>query len=393
MISIAMTAVSKPILLIIALFAGILPLTAQSRPVNCKDEIANIGTAGNVQIDRFMSLISSIEQLAKNSKSLEDIINEVVTHDGRGFVFRLEGLFRLYSVVYGAKINDWEGLTKDLEDAIGHYTEQIEFKQFYETRLKDKKGLPHEGMIKYYDSQITSHHQELMTLLENYHWDPSASKKENHSFLEKMKSFIQKTKWKDPQEEQNLIFETIKSEIKKIEKGVAFEKLNNINKLKQNREKLVYWLHELRRLLRWILIYIQSFPGYFELDPPKKGDPLPEYVYLTQTPLANSRFSKVQPDNRITRKIHIHFHLFLAISQFVQDLGEVKSYGEGLNAASHALVAAGGAKDFDQAFDKIRDLLKDDPDYIRVAHRGDLLVDELENSNLLKVFRKSMRIQ
>jgi hypothetical protein len=106
-------------------------------------------------------------------------------------------------------------------------------------------------------------------------------------------------------------------------------------------------IHEMKREIRWLLIYFQAAAGLVKLvdgDLPGEAG-LNEYRYLVGTPLANGPFSKLPEDASITDPILLPRYLFLALSKVVDELDAVKKDGETFEAIRNSYRDLGYSKE------------------------------------------------
>ena len=81
-------------------------------------------------------------------------------------------------------------------------------------------------------------------------------------------------------------------------------------------------LHRIRRKLRWLSIYAQSFNGIIVLDTDKKIYPW-EKKFITRVEIT-SPFNKLVVKRNLKQYIHYHKKAFLALSHVINELGRIK---------------------------------------------------------------------
>jgi len=101
-------------------------------------------------------------------------------------------------------------------------------------------------------------------------------------------------------------------------------------------------LHELRRQLRWLPICAVSLDGLVITS--DRHNPIEEYRALLTSEVADSPFARLPEPLREDEPIEISRSLFLAATQFISQLGELKDAGEDLAGVEHALIGGGVAR-------------------------------------------------
>ncbi len=158
--------------------------------------------------------------------------------------------------------------------------------------------------------------------------------------MEKIFEKVQGVDFKDEDFDRLNVIEAIISELKEVE-----DTHYDMQQLQGQ-----HGIHELKRRLRWFLIYFQGFDGLFHLvDIPAPQAEIPnEYRFLQDHPIAKSRFSQL-PMTRNLRPILIPKPLFLALSKLVVELRQIKDEGESIEALAHAFHKTGMSKDAAEA--------------------------------------------
>src|SRR5262249_32144956 len=102
-------------------------------------------------------------------------------------------------------------------------------------------------------------------------------------------------------------------------------------------------IHEMRRNLRWFLVYFQALDGLVVLEPSRGPIKLNAYRYLETHPIAEGRFSKIAPTPALRWVTSTPRSSFRGLWKIVNELGDVKPEGEGVKAAARALRESGAA--------------------------------------------------
>ncbi|MEY2931905.1 MAG: hypothetical protein RL033_2654, partial [Pseudomonadota bacterium] len=101
-------------------------------------------------------------------------------------------------------------------------------------------------------------------------------------------------------------------------------------------------LHELRRQLRWLPIFAVSLDGLVITS--DEHNPVKEYRALTSSAVAQSPYARLPEPTREDSPIAISRSLFLAVTDLIAQLGEIKDLAEDVQALEHALLGGGVAK-------------------------------------------------
>jgi hypothetical protein len=223
----------------------------------------------------------------------------------RNILFMLEGLTRIHKdIVQDEKMNKWHERFKLLEDLLGQIDHTDAYaKQFEKNKVLDTKS------ILILKTETTTTIAILNKLLVEKKWLASS--------LEKFSKFIAK---------QNFIYDA--SYIKKIKNAYNEELIKIVEfaiSLNGNITKLEDEVHEMRRKLRWLSIYAQSFQGVFQLVKPK-AQPTWCKKYLKKE-IVESPFNKLPIPIKNIPIIYLDYYAFIALSFMINELGSIKDMG------------------------------------------------------------------
>lgn len=173
--------------------------------------------------------------------------------DVRGKVFAIEGIFRLYVKTPPKEFNALEIAfveksllkLKSLEDHIGEFAFAIEVRDYAEKLKKNNSEM---------DINIEKAKNKFLVYLEN---------EKIAKDLEKIRKQIQTLSW--PKKDKKFVKSSIKKEVKRIDKKIKERLSPLIFKKKYSSHEIEEGLHEWRRMIRWISIYIQAYTSYFYL--------------------------------------------------------------------------------------------------------------------------------
>ncbi len=255
---------------------------------------------------RFDFQIKKITTLLENAKSQENPALWLYLNDFRTPVFMVEGLAKMFSNLHDKKdFSKIKEQAKQVEDALGAVDYYIAFKKEFSTNAK----IP-DTIKKYIDTKANEKIDRLNQLLENENWL-------NGKRIVKIEKRLSNADW---QKEDKLILNIKKYYDDEIKEIIDFTKATNFTF--DNIEEDV---HELRRKLRWLSIYVQALSGFAKLVPTKNKQKSIE-KYLTQT-IINSPFNQLKPDTLLTQHLQFNKDNFLALSWMIAELGNIKDEG------------------------------------------------------------------
>lgn len=296
------------------------------------------------------------------AKDLDKTIDRLVEKDARAQLFRLEGLVRLYDSIYEADLAPFLAKVKKGEDAIGGYTEKLEYLEFAK-----KVGAPPRA-LRVLEKDTALARSRLKAAL------PVLMR----SLIE-LETALGKVEWKKPRKDTRAVIGELAAEIRKYERR------------EYDMSELQLGVHEARRNFRWILIYAQALDGLIILQNSSATTKLSEYSYLESHPIASSPFSKIEPNPLVKKPVPLPVRYFLALSKVVSELGAIKSSGENLEALAGAFRRSGVARSSHSAHRLALELAVKDPKFVGDFEvRARQVQKELERTKLLKRIRKAL---
>lgn len=316
----------------------------------------------NHQLLRFEKPIATLEALltpeALAADKLDATLDEIVKRDARGRLFALEGLLRIYDAIQPS-LAPHLGPIKEAEDAIGHYTERVEY-------LDYAKALEAPGPVL---EVLTARAQDGRERLREQLAAMPAT-------LAALRRALDATHWLGEAEDAEAVLAEIARELRRYAKK------------KYDLRELQSGVHELRRNLRWFLVYVQALDGLVLLERARGPIKLNAYSYLETHPIAQSRFSKVPANLSLGWVTQISNAYFLALSKIVNELGEVKSHAEAVEAMAEAFEETNALDGAEKAVELARRQPNFIEDWPRAARR---VKRELDETRLLSVLRKELR--
>lgn len=323
------------------------------------------------QEQRFQKPIQDLERSLKN-KNPDRVLDLLIQNGNRSDLFELEALLRVYGSEYPETLAGFlEENIKPFEDELGKWLDVREAIAFSE-----KVGAPRE-VITYLQGKEESVREQLKEFLVEQNL---VGKNTHSSPLSKLQEALEETEWSGKKKDRKLVLRTVRKLLKEVAESDYDMKLVEDG------------VHELRRDLRWIPIYLRSFPDLFKLDDRE----IPEAKINAKDSVAESPYSKI-PRSRDPVSFPILFPKlgFLAINKVVQGLGQAKDIGRMELLLAHVLKQTGLVKTESQAKTLAKSLVKKHPDYVPVFQKASALYRDLvdEKKGLVTALRPLVKEQ
>ncbi len=226
-------------------------------------------------------------------------------NDLRTPFFMLQAIARIVDGVYGFKQNSKLKVDfKLIEDQLGKmdfYNQCLE--SFKKTNSKDE-------LINFYEEKINLELEIFKKIIYGKNWL-------NNKKILKIDLFLKEKNWLEEKKEIKKIKEFYIKSIKDIRKAIE-DKNYNFKDIETN-------IHELRRKLRWLSIYIKATNGVFKIVD-VKNESLEIKKYLTKE-ILNSPHTQPTIGLKINKNINIDKTNFLALSWLINELGKLKDKG------------------------------------------------------------------
>lgn len=314
----------------------------------------------------FNFQIKKIDQLLTKSAKEKNKAAFLFNSKARTPFFMLESLFRILRKIDTKNNTEfWYEEFKYLEDALG----KIDYYHYFANELKAKKTIS-KTTINYFINNQKIAYTELNTHL-------NKKKLFTKTGLEKLN--------KDVVAICNTISEKqILSEIlKEIEKINTFV----ISEIEYTDVELS--THEIRRKLRWISIYCQSFLGLFQMRHHSKSR-LKLEKYLT-TEIISSPFNKFPAPEKTQQSVFLKDNYFFALSWIINELGNLKDKGLFVLALTEAIENTEKTK-HDVSFTKACKLLGENKNCITsILNKTEELVTEFFEKEVLNKLAKDIK--
>ncbi len=271
-------------------------------------------------LGRFEFYLIQLDDLLLKASKAKNPALFLYQNDGRTKVFMLEGLAKLYADMHDEKkflkIKERFKLLEDLLGGIDHYD------NFAKDFLKNK-SIP-KAITVFFENKRDEKLAELNTALLRRKWI-------NHDPLRttKIRKRLARMDWQTDEKEIDLIKKVYIKSIKSI-----IEFYNETGTTFTNLEEQV---HELRRKIRWLSIYAQALQGAVQLIDNKVKD-VAVKKYLTPE-IVSSPFNKMPKQGNNTATLLLEKNYFLALSNIIAALGDLKDIGLRVMATAEAVKA------------------------------------------------------
>ncbi len=299
-------------------------------------------------LERFVGPSQKLyESLSQHNP--DAIVSHLIEKDTRQWIFRLEALLRLYKK-QAPKLEELLIAIKALEDSIGTHTAYIDRSEFAKTIGADK------NVISYLEEQKQETYVELRSLVSN-EWD----QKGFATFIET----LSRHEWLSYEKDK----EYLRTRLIKI-----FKKLRDED---YDLTDLEEGIHELRRQIRWFLIYAHSLEGMLDFHPGVGNSTIKRFNELMKNDeLVNSKYVQFFKSEK-EDPVYLSFPYYLTASYIVGKIGTIKDNGEAFHSLIEAYLKLGLFETVEQTEKEIHAL----------AHfKGIPIIDTFKEATKLKEF-------
>lgn len=275
------------------------------------------------------------------------MLDQLIKNGNRSNLFELEALLRVYEKAYPETLAGFlDEHVRPFEDELGKWIDVREALAFSE-----KVGAPKE-VLAYLKGKEESSKERLKKFLEEQNLFGKHSKS---SPLQELQEALEETDWSKKKKDRKIVLK----EVRKLLKEVA-ESDYDLKLLEEG-------VHELRRDLRWVPIYLRSFNDLFKLDTRSMS----QVKIDSQDPILKSPYSKLpRAQDPVSFPILFPRLGFLAINKAVEGLGKAKDIGKMEALLAQALRQTGVASSETRAKNLAKSLVKKHPDYVPVTQKA-----------------------
>ena len=320
---------------------------------------------------RFQRPLRDLRRSLKQ-KDAEAVIEALLGNTNRTDLFELEALLIVYEDEYPETLEgflkedikpfeDELGRTADLKEAI-HFSEEV--------------GAP-PVLIAFLKGREQEQREKLKRFLEEHRF---IGEKASQSPLMKLQAALEDTEWDGKKADRKHVLKQLRKLIKEVE-ATDYEM-----------KELESGIHEFRRDLRWVPIYLRSFPDLFKLDPRKLWA---EYSDPNH-PVLKSPYSKLPVvRNKVGFPILFPQQGLFALNETIDQLGKAKDIGKMEELLPQALLASGAVTKASEAKKLGRELVRRHPNYVPVFKKAAEIYQKVtdEKSGLLAVLHPILKEQ
>jgi hypothetical protein len=323
------------------------------------------------QAKRFLLPLQSV-QTSLYRKDLDSVLDKLIEKNSRSRLFELEALLQVYEGEYPEELGNFlSEHIKPLEDELGRWIDKREALQFAEV----VQASP--AVLSFLKGQEQSQRDHLKRFLvdKGFH-----GKLKKHSPLIKLEEALDQIDWSGKKSDRKLVLKSLRHRLKELEQE------------DYDMRSLEEGLHEFRRDLRWIPIYLRSFKDLFQLD----KRPLPEARIAADDPISKNPYSKIShPRDSVKFPILFPQIGFWGLNKAIDQLGKVKDIGKMEELFAKALRATREARSQREAATRARELVKKHPDYAPVVRTASSLYHSLTHpeTGLIATLQELLRDQ
>ncbi len=309
--------------------------------------LAGAAFAEPAQVRRFEAPLERLRTLfASNDPTT--VVDELVK-GGRGPLFAVEGLARLYEGQHPKAMGNLREEAKWLEDRIGKLVDHGEHIKYTTQVGVQPATLAH--LIK-----VQADYREALSKeLKEKGWAGT-------SFIDSWSEQVKAPKWESKKDDRQYVLEQL------------LDLNQELRKEKWDIRDLQNGLHDFRRRTRWMTIYLTALGGLIEFD----GRPLERFAGILEDPITKSPYGVLGKGERDKFPILVPREIFLELAKAIEELGFAKDTGEAsFEWLPEALVASGESKDHKAALKKAATLVKKHPTYRPVFETGENILAHL----------------
>lgn len=289
-------------------------------------------------------------------------------NDTRRILFMLEGLLRLYAKRYGKRIERRLVAVKAFEDQLGAVDHAATLlAAACDVRLPKKT-------IRHLDKELKSARRRLEKILRK-RW--TLDKAGRASGIAKIIAAVTRKGWDD--------YDTDRAYLR----AELARRLAKVEKTRYDMKDLEEGIHELRRQIRWLPIYLTALDGFVCLD--DNRNPVAAYTTLLDSPIATSKYAHLSISDREPSPLKLSRSLFVANTRAIEQLGEHKDRGQLIDGLAAALHESGAAKSRKKGLEKALAALGATREEARGLHERCIeIYAELQHHDLIGALRQGI---
>jgi len=323
-------------------------------------------------LSRFETPLNKLESLLQSETSPALLVDKIMAVNGRTFLFDLEAEARIYMNADKKKMKAVLKTFKKLEDALGQYDFWLELEKKLIKVAADAR------ILQKQTAKTLTEKNKLIRFLKANDWiNSSARPAAQKLHFVGLRAKIYKADLPNANKDRQYVLAVLQDYIKSLHKAVKDGEYDP-NEVESG-------IHELRRDLRWISIYIKNNEDMVLLD--KTSVPIEQYRPLIKSMKDNPYVQLKKPTHE--NPIVVPFSLFAALVDIIGRLGQVKDFGLFWGTIEHEIA------DWRLRVDKnqLKEKLQAEYAGLEPAATAAAILEELRETKLLKEFAGFLKDQ
>ncbi len=228
------------------------------------------------------------------------IIDQLIAK-GRGPLFSIEGLARIYEDQYPETMTSLRDQSKEFEDRLGTLVDLGEHVAYAkEIGASDR-------VMRLLRKKVTEDREAFLIWLQENKWVDTDDFR-----LEKWERKVAATDWDGPKKDRRYVLEQLIASTKQLRHNDW-----DLSELQDG-------VHDFRRRLRWLSIYSQSLADLMVMD----DRTLNRWDAILTEPIASSQYADLPSADKLKFPILLPRALHLELTQAIYGLGNAKNAGE-----------------------------------------------------------------
>lgn len=295
------------------------------------------------QVLRFEKPLEDLRSLFKSDDPKKVV--DALVKSGRGRLFALEGLARLYRGQHPEPIGELKKEAKWLEDRVGRLVDLGEHVEYA------KKVGAKRATIKYLEEERDKYREILAGKLEKKGWVGG-----EQSLVDRWTNQVRETKWETKEDDRQYVLQQL------------IDLTQELRKEEWDIRDLQNGLHDFRRRVRWMTIYLMALDGMAQFD----GRPLENLTKILKDPVTKSPYANLAKNRREKFPILIPREVFLELIKAIERLGFAKDTGEAtFEWLPEALLNSKMAKTETEAKELAATMVKKHPHFLPIFETGE----------------------
>lgn len=315
---------------------------------------------------RFEKSFAVLREIFK--KPTRDKIIDALVASARGPLFSIEGLARIYESKYPETMTSLRKQSKAFEDRLGRHIDMVEHIKYARDIGADAATIRYLQKLVREDRKESPDYPEIdedkMTLVDFLLYNDWIEAEEPR--LAKWEKKVAQTDWDGPRKDRAYILDRL------------IEVTQELRKEEWNMGEIQDGMHDFRRRVRWLSIYVQSLRDLLVLDYPD----LPKFDGILTEPIASSKYATLPAEEKLAFPILLPHALYLELTKAIEELGYAKDTAEAMYEwLPEALLQSGEASTLAAARRKAAELVKKHPNYRHPRQTADKIYAYLRRND------------